>query len=118
MPQIAANASANTIPQYGPPSTDAQSFDPSVLNAPPTPPVTGPITPSPSMPDAYKDFGQPPVETGTRLVGSQGPMNVAEPNHHRQLEEFLSTGLHLQTVNLWVIPQVHSRQQYQSLLRV
>jgi hypothetical protein len=73
----AANASANTIPQYGPSFTDAQSFDPSVLNAPPTPPVTGPITPSPSMPDAYKDFGQPPVETGTRLVGSQGPMNVA-----------------------------------------
>jgi hypothetical protein len=39
-------------------------------------------------------------------------------NHHRQLEEFLSTGLHLQTVNLWVIPQVHSRQQYQSLLNM
>jgi hypothetical protein len=36
----AANASANTIPQYGPSFTDAQSFDPSVLNASP---VSAPV---------------------------------------------------------------------------
>jgi hypothetical protein len=71
----AANASANTIPQYGPSFTDAQSFDPSVLNAPTTPTVPSSATPLSNS--NYWDTGAPPTETGTRLVGSQGPMNVA-----------------------------------------
>jgi len=73
----AANASANTIPQYGPSFTDAQSFDPSVLNAPPTPTVTGPITPSPSMPDAYKDFGGKTGFETSSMPTTSGGMNVA-----------------------------------------
>ena len=71
----AANASANTIPQYGPSFTDAQSFDPSVLNT--TPPPTVPSSATPLSNSNYWDTGAPPTETGTRLVGSQGPMNVA-----------------------------------------
>ena len=70
----ATNAAANTIPQAGPSFTDAQSFDPSVLNSP-TPAV--PSSPTPLSNSQYWDTGSPPTETGTRLVGSQGPMNVA-----------------------------------------
>ena len=77
----AANASANTIPQYGPSFTDAQSFDPSVLNAPPTPPVTGPITPSASLPEAYQDLGPRGAftEGSSALPTSPGGMNVTAP---------------------------------------
>jgi hypothetical protein len=58
----AANASANTIPQYGPSFTDAQSFDPSVLNAPPTPPVQ--VVPLFQTARCYTDYGSC-TETGT-----------------------------------------------------
>jgi hypothetical protein len=75
----AANASANTIPQYGPSFTDAQSFDPSVLNAPPAPPVTGPITPSASMPDAYQDFGGKTGFETSSMPTTSGGMNVTAP---------------------------------------
>jgi len=69
----AANASANTIPQYGPSFTDAQSFDPSVLNAPPAPVVSS-AAPIP-------DYGVrgPFTEGSSVLPTSPGGMNVTAP---------------------------------------
>ena len=68
----AANATANTIPQYGPSFTDAQSFDPSVLNAPP--PVVSSAAPIP-------DYGvrSPFTEGSSGLPTSPGGMNITAP---------------------------------------
>jgi hypothetical protein len=68
----AANASANTIPQYGPSFTDAQSFDPSVLNAPP--PVVSSAAPIPD----YGPVGEH-TASSARLPTSPGGMNVTAP---------------------------------------
>jgi len=68
----AANASANTIPQYGPSFTDAQSFDPSVLNAPP--PVVSSAAPIPD----YGPVGEY-TASSARLPTSPGGMNVTAP---------------------------------------
>jgi hypothetical protein len=68
----AANATANTIPQYGPSFTDAQSFDPSVLNAPP--PVVSSAAPIPD----YGPVGEH-TASSARLPTSPGGMNVTAP---------------------------------------
>jgi len=67
--------------------TDVANFGPNMsadaFSAAPAAPSTavsttaGASSATPISHSTYQDYGQPPSETGTRLVGSEGPMNVA-----------------------------------------